>query len=353
MQAAGRGSSTPSAPSCTSTATAATPSGSTAACSASGARFSFMGDASGPLGATITYDVAAGEVTVERGRRDRGPATSRSSTTSSASCARLRHLADRPPLRLQLRLRRLPRLRAEGRLRRRRRRTPRRMPDAAFVFADRLIAFDHERGRTYLLCLAEPGDEPQPRPGSLDRRSQPAARPRGRRSAERPGRSSRSRDSPLATARPRRSSPRLARSHEQYLDDIAACQQRLRDGETLRDLPHQQDHRRGRRRPARALPDAAPRQPGALRGLPALRRARRAQLLARALPARSTATAGRRRSRSRAPRRAATTPAEDVRLAEALRDRREEPRREPDDRRPAAQRPRLGLRGRHRRRARA
>ncbi len=30
-------------------------------------------------------------------------------------------------------------------------------PDAAFVFADRLIAFDHLERRTWLLCLAEPG----------------------------------------------------------------------------------------------------------------------------------------------------------------------------------------------------
>ena len=30
------------------------------------------------------------------------------------------------------------------------------LPDAAFVFADRMIAFDHAEGHTYLLCLAEP-----------------------------------------------------------------------------------------------------------------------------------------------------------------------------------------------------
>ena len=31
-------------------------------------------------------------------------------------------------------------------------------PDAAFIFADRVIAFDHLERRTYLLCLVEPDD---------------------------------------------------------------------------------------------------------------------------------------------------------------------------------------------------
>ncbi len=35
------------------------------------------------------------------------------------------------------------------------------MPDAAFVFADRLIAFDHVEQCTYVLCVAEPGDAEQ------------------------------------------------------------------------------------------------------------------------------------------------------------------------------------------------
>ena len=30
------------------------------------------------------------------------------------------------------------------------------LPDAAFVFAGRMVAFDHVTGRTYLLSLAEP-----------------------------------------------------------------------------------------------------------------------------------------------------------------------------------------------------
>ena len=53
------------------------------------------------------------------------------------------------------------------------------LPDAAFVFAARMVAFDHVEGRTYLLCLVEAGGEPRrtsglPRPPaswSLCRRS--------------------------------------------------------------------------------------------------------------------------------------------------------------------------------------
>ena len=46
-------------------------------------RFSFIGDGSGPLGAVVSYDVATGEVRVERGGEVEISA-SRSSTTSGA-----------------------------------------------------------------------------------------------------------------------------------------------------------------------------------------------------------------------------------------------------------------------------
>ena len=134
-----------------------------------GARFSFMGDASGPLGATVSYDVDAGEVTVERGDERGRRSTPRSifdylDARAARGCARPRR---RPALRLRLRLRRLPRLRAEGRLRRRAR--PRSsLPDAAFVFADRLLAFDHERGHAYLALPARARRRaPRRTPGSI------------------------------------------------------------------------------------------------------------------------------------------------------------------------------------------
>ena len=117
-------------------------------------RFSFMGDSEGPLGALVTYDVDAG----------RGPGRAR----RGGGGAR----------RIDLRL---PRSRAGGGLRRplapslpfdfdcgfagylgyelkaecdgaaaHRAATP----DAAFILADRLIAFDHQERHTYLLALA-------------------------------------------------------------------------------------------------------------------------------------------------------------------------------------------------------
>ena len=60
----------------------------------------------------------------------------------------------------------------------------------------------------------------------------------------------------------------------------------------------------------------------------------------------STGTGGSRPSRSRAPRRAARRPRRTTRAARAAGHRPEVPGREPDDRRPAPQRPRHGLRGR-------
>jgi para-aminobenzoate synthetase len=94
------------------------------------------------------------------------------------------------------------------------------MPDAAFVFADRLIAFDHVERCTYLLCLHEPGAgrladgwiaETRRRLESLSAASAPAF---GVEQGEPPVQF------------------RLARSHEQYLRDIDACTRRLREGDT-------------------------------------------------------------------------------------------------------------------------
>ena len=156
------------------------------------------------------------------------------------------------------------------------------MPDAAFVFADRLIAFDHLEQCTYVLCVAEPGERRgRPSAGSPRRA---CGWPRCRRCA--PSRSG------TAAQRAEPVDFRLSRSHEQYLEDIATCKQRLIEGETYEICLTNKITAEVSADPLRALPHAAPRQPGAVLRLPALRRARRAQLLARALPQRSAATAG-------------------------------------------------------------
>jgi para-aminobenzoate synthetase len=102
-------------------------------------------------------------------------------------------------------------------------------PDAALVFADRLVAFDHERGHTYLLCLGEAGEDAASEawlaataalveglPPLRDRQTSLASqRSRSGEAGDRVG-----------------PEPRLARSRQRYLEDIAACKEKLAAGET-------------------------------------------------------------------------------------------------------------------------
>lgn len=127
-----------------------------------GARFSFMGDASGPLSATVTYDVDAGEVTVARGGETEIHAEPILDYLE-------RELARLRPMAFELGDDGLPfdfdcgfagylgyEVKADCG-------SPNThsspLPDAAFILADRLLAVDHEQGHTYLLCLCDPGTE--------------------------------------------------------------------------------------------------------------------------------------------------------------------------------------------------
>jgi para-aminobenzoate synthetase len=123
-------------------------------------RWSFMGDASGPLAEYVSYDVASGTVSVEQG-------SSRTSTVGPF----LPFLNDR------LRCRRLVsgddapfdftcgyigflgyELKAEcGGNAAHRADTP----DAAFIFADRLIAFDHEQRAIWIACVTRDARPPR------------------------------------------------------------------------------------------------------------------------------------------------------------------------------------------------
>jgi para-aminobenzoate synthetase len=182
-----------------------------------GGRFSFIGDAGGPLAATIAYDLGTGEVTVERGGE-----------TESIAEPVLDYLA-RELDRFRLPSAGLPfgldcgfvgylgyELKADcgatpGPL------SP--LPDAAFVFADRLLAFDHTEEETYVLCLVEPGR------------------------AEEAERWIESTAAVLAAVR-KQEAPEplpptgasvefgLTRSPERYLADIAACEEALLEGES-------------------------------------------------------------------------------------------------------------------------
>ncbi len=121
-------------------------------------RFSFIGDGSGPLAEYVTYDVADGVVTVERA----GEETRLRQPFFDYLDEQLRSRATaRPP--------QLPfdfnlgyvgclgyELKAETGGRPAHRAAT---PDAALVFADRALAFDHLEGACYVMALSADGDE--------------------------------------------------------------------------------------------------------------------------------------------------------------------------------------------------
>jgi para-aminobenzoate synthetase len=105
-------------------------------------------------------------------------------------------------------------------------------PDAVLIFSDRLIAFDHQEQATYLLCLHKQGEEETAEEWISATTAQlmdlSAA------SAGDPGESRRTlpavvrRDSPGSPP----AAPNLNRSHDQYLEDIETCLQHLRNGDS-------------------------------------------------------------------------------------------------------------------------
>jgi para-aminobenzoate synthetase len=184
------------------------------------ARFSFMGDATGPLAATISYEAADGEVRVERG----GEAEIHSESIFdylSREMRRLRHLSDDLPFDFNCGFVGYfgYELKADCGGSSAHRSA---QPDAAFVFADRLIAFDHVEQCTYVVCLADPAEDPEEaerwigatglRLASLPPLAEPEWAEMGRGGE------------PVGF--------RLSRSHQQYLDDIAECKRQLFEGES-------------------------------------------------------------------------------------------------------------------------
>ncbi|MBS1880698.1 MAG: aminodeoxychorismate synthase component I [Actinobacteria bacterium] len=184
-----------------------------------GARFSFMGDASGPLGQTLRYEVGSGELSVRAGGRT---GVLRESVFDYLS---------REMRRLRPRGAGLPfdfdcgfvgyfgyELKAELGGENAHQAT---LPDAWFVFADRMLAFDHREGHTYVLGLCPRGD----RADTDSWIAATAARLASLPPIEVPA---------WGEAGAERQQVRfeLARSHLRYLDDIAACQRKLGDGES-------------------------------------------------------------------------------------------------------------------------
>src|SRR4029077_10875206 len=185
---------------------------------ARGARFSFMGAADGPLGAAISYDVSSGELRIERAK---GVAALEESIFDylSREMRHMRYLSDELPFDFNCGFVGYfgYELKADCEGNDAHRST---MPDAAFVFADRLIALDHLEQCTYVLCVTAPGDAEQGERWIAETSLRLASLP----SLNAPEWDGTGVEKPAAF--------RLSRSHQQYLDDIATCKQRLIEGET-------------------------------------------------------------------------------------------------------------------------
>ena len=210
-----------------------------------GARFSYMGDASGPLGATVSCDVEAGEVRVERrggterrresifdflereleraasGRRSSvhaGEATTGVDLPFEFQCGFAGYLGYEVKADCGAPCSH----RSE-------------LPDAAFVYAARMLAFDHQERAVYLLCLHGSGDEA----AAESWLSATASRLAGLEThageggpGEGPPEPPRRCSADPSPGPPSTAPFRLARSPEQYLAEIAACKEHLLDGDS-------------------------------------------------------------------------------------------------------------------------
>jgi len=182
------------------------------------ARFSFMGATGGPLSATIHYDVGSGELRLERAGEVEVLKESIFDYLSR-EMRRVRYLSHDLPFDFNCGFVGYfgYELKADCEGNDAHSST---MPDASFVFADRLIAFDHLEQCTYVLCVAEPGDAEE-----ADRW---IAETSLRLASLAPIKTPEWDGAELEQVVPFR----LSRSHEQYLQDIATCKQRLIEGET-------------------------------------------------------------------------------------------------------------------------
>ena len=184
------------------------------------ARFSFMGDASGPLGSTVSYDVDSGELTVTADGQARVLEESIFDYLSR-EMRRLRYLSDDLPFDFNCGFAGYFGYELKADVDQYSDAHSSTMPDAFFVFADRMIAFDHLEGATYVLGIC-----PRSEPEETDRWiAETALRLASLPPIDVPEWSE------VATERePVRFE--LARSHGQYLEDIAECKRQLIDGES-------------------------------------------------------------------------------------------------------------------------
>lgn len=184
-------------------------------------RFSFLGDASGPLAEVVHYRVGADSVEVESAGGRRQVA---GGVLDYLSRELRRRRIEFPPVPFDFVGGYVGYLGYEMKAdcgAAAAHRAP--APDAQWVFADRLIVVDHEAGRTHLLALAEPGAESvrAARDWLTATRAVVAALPTW--------------ENPPAldlVAEERTVAPLLTRGRERYLADVAACREQLRAGES-------------------------------------------------------------------------------------------------------------------------
>lgn len=178
------------------------------------ARFSFMGDDSGPLAALVTRRAGSGFAALERLLAGPPPRVD-AELPFAFDCGPVGYLGYE--------------LRAEtgGAATRR---SP--YPDLALLVADRVVALDHERRAVHLLCLHEPGSEREARAwleataARVERLAAAGAAANGAAPAD--GAEQENGGAPaLDTA-----GLRLARPRERYLADIERCKEWLRAGES-------------------------------------------------------------------------------------------------------------------------
>jgi para-aminobenzoate synthetase len=183
------------------------------------ARFSFIGDDSGPLATSASYDVETGELKVTAGGETRVKEES-IFTYLSREMRRLRVPAEDLPFDFNCGFAGYLgyELKAETEGTAAHSST---MPDAFFVFADRLLAFDHLEETTYLLGVCERGDAAETEAWIAETSLRLASLP------------------PIATPEWSETSTEgepvrfeLARGHRQYVEDILECQRQLTDGES-------------------------------------------------------------------------------------------------------------------------
>ncbi|HEU5063735.1 MAG TPA: aminodeoxychorismate synthase component I [Solirubrobacterales bacterium] len=174
-------------------------------------RFSFMGDASGPLSEVLRHNAGEGEPLFDRlrPRLDALRPADLPDLPFEFDCGFVGYLGYE--------------LKAECGYE-----SPHRSehPDAAFIFSDRLIAFDHEQEQTYLLCLHRLGEE-EAAEAWFDTT---ASRLTESANGGEPGAGPTLQVGPAPGSPPRALS--LARSRERYLEEIETCLERLREGES-------------------------------------------------------------------------------------------------------------------------